>query len=674
MFADNFHRRPSLARFARCGCSIRSKSEHCRFPDKCSSLLVICCVSSYCGVCRQRAVRIGPRSTICHPPGQNWEDSRERRSLSVNMNRCDRKFNSSRDHETSSEVGEQKKSASGARPKSRQQQQAPQKAVDGRPWTMSNSRRNGEGKLPRAATAVTVPNASCHSRESKTGAFDSLLKRANRRRSNASTSPGDKAPSKQAVRDDDGCARQEDAVEGTENSSEGADGNSFREGTARDAPLSESHESSAPTAEYTILARPDRQTVEAEAFRASLLRQGSEKDSAPSLPVVEVPQMDVPCKESKDRPSVQPVASYTEATSPYGHFSPPEDSVFVFPPRPNGYQHPVMSPSLPSARAAPGCVIDELSFLKLAESVQPCFPYHEMMPCPPGFPPLPSPPSPVMAAFGAANLPFHYGGGYFAGRLGGNRRRTKSFPRRLPERRLYDSHGRWVGQDARRTYQQDLPLDIADFVLNQDQITCKDGTLTYDSGGRESSREQRGEAAPRRYYGRRHYSASWSHPAVADDDIEDLLPLIDKLAVEYSNSDSSAEGSLEAQIPDEGAWFSVLPETTQPEDRFIWSPRRDLHRPKSIWSPLKPRLGCGPEDNLLDPYTRIKYRCRTYTETSMLPRAVGAFAEGRRSVSCELPYFDEDAARGHSATTVGAGWSPWSSQLPTADLLKAPTL
>lgn len=592
-------------------------------------------------------------------------------TLPVSMNRCDRKFNSSPDHETSSELSAQEKSASGARPKSRQQQ-APSKAADGRPWTMSNSRRNGEGKFSRASAAVTAPNAPCHSRESKSGAFDSLLKRASRRRSNVSTSPGDKTPSnKQAVCDDDDCVREEGVVAVNENSKEGTEGNSARTETARDAPLSESRESSAPTAEYTILARPDRPNVEAEAFAASQLRRSSEKENAPSPPAIEVPQMDVPCKESRARPGVQPVGSYTEATSPYGPFSPSEDSVFVFPPRPNGYQHPVMMSPLPSARSSPGCVIDELSFLKLAEAAQPCFPYHEMLPYPPGFPPLPPPASPVMAAFGPANLPFPHGAGYFVGRLGGNRRRTKSFPRRLPERRLYDSHGRWVGQDVRREFQQDLPLDIADFVLNQDQITCKDGALTYDCGGRESAREQRGE--PRRYYGRRHYSASWSHPAVADDDIEDLLPLIDKLAVEYCSSDSSAEGSLEAQIPDEGAWFSVLPETTQPEDRFIWSPRRDLHRPKSIWSPLKPRLGYGPEDNTLDPYTRIKYRCRTYTETNTLQKAIGAFAEGRRSVSCELPYFDEDAPRG-SVTPLGAGWSPWSSQLPTVDLLKAPTL
>lgn len=587
------------------------------------------------------------------------------------MNRCDRKFTSSPDRETSSDLGVHEKPASGARPKSRQQQ-APPKAVDGRPWTMNNSRRNGEGKFPRSASAVIVPNATCHSRESKSGAFDSLLKRANRRRSNGSTSPGDKAPSKQAVRDNDGCARQED-VEVNDNSKDGAEGNSSREGTARDAPLSDSQESSAPTAEYTILARPNRQNVEAEAFAASQLRRGSEKESAPSSPVIEVPQMDLPCKESMARPNAQPVGSYSEATSPYGPFSPPEDSVFVFPPRPNGYQHPALLSPPPSARAPSGCVIDELSFLKLAEAIQPCFPYHEMLPYPPCFPPLPSPPSPaVMAAFGPANLPFPHGAGYFVGRVGGNRRRTKSFPRRLPERRLYDSHGRWVGQDARRPYQQDLPLDIADFVLTQDQMACKNGPLTYDSSGRESAREQRGEAPPRRY-GRRHYSASWSHPAVADDDIEDLLPLIDKLAVEYSNSESSAEGSLEAQIPDEGAWFSVLPENTQPEDRFVWSPRRDLHRPKSIWSPLKPRLGYGPEDNNLDPYTRIRYRCRTYTESNTLQKAIGAFAEGRRSVSCELPYYDDDAARG-SVTTRGAGWSPWNSQLPTADLLKAPTL
>ncbi|KAL3210940.1 hypothetical protein MRX96_036771 [Rhipicephalus microplus] len=66
-------------------------------------------------------------------------------------------------------------------------------------------------------------------------------------------------------------------------------------------------------------------------------------------------------------------------------------------------------------------------------------------------------------------------------------------------------------------------------------------------------------------YSRRH---SWSHTSLHEDDIEDLLPLIDKLAVDYANSDSSsAEGAVPeaaAHMPgDEGSWFSVLPETTR---------------------------------------------------------------------------------------------------------------
>ncbi|KAH6935770.1 hypothetical protein HPB50_009451 [Hyalomma asiaticum] len=72
--------------------------------------------------------------------------------------------------------------------------------------------------------------------------------------------------------------------------------------------------------------------------------------------------------------------------------------------------------------------------------------------------------------------------------------------------------------------------------------------------------------------------------------------------------------------------------------------------------------------------TMTKYRFRTYTE-NVYQASVDAFVpfiEGRRSVSCDFPCFD-DAASPSSAASSGeahcAGWSPWSSQLPTADLL-----
>ncbi|KAL3212086.1 hypothetical protein MRX96_008332 [Rhipicephalus microplus] len=149
-------------------------------------------------------------------------------------------------------------------------------------------------------------------------------------------------------------------------------------------------------------------------------------------------------------------------------------------------------------------------------------------------------------------------------------------------------------------------------------------------------------------------------------------PLIDKLAVDYANSDSSAEGAVPeaaAHMPDEGSWFSVLPETTGPEDRFIWSPRRDLYRPPSVWSPIKPRLGASPQDRHRESLTRVKYRFRTYTE-NMVQASMDAIVGGRRSVSCEFPYLEDASSFAESSGEARcSGWSPWSTQLPTADLL-----
>lgn len=566
------------------------------------------------------------------------------------MNRCDRRSASSADCTMATEKGAQEKMASsggGARPRARQQP-AP-KTVNGKTWT-SSAKRSGEGKFAKCsvASAAAAPSPA---KNDKSGAFDSLLKRAQRRRSSNSS---EKAASKQGTRSDvgDDTSRQEDLNDVSDKSrkpKEPVEKQAAHEDDVQpDSPYYDSGESKNPAAdpvEYTILARPERQRAAAEVQVPPPPQGTSCEEENVSLPPrdVQTPSRDLRFKERIRR---FPMGSYADTAGAYApHWlGPSQERGFYVP----DCRRPTFAPV---SRSAPGCIADELNCLKLAEvAVHPGLHYPEAYPVPP--PPSPLVPPPVAPPFP--------GLGYFADRFGVGRRRTRSFPRRLPERRLYDAHGRWVGQERRS--QQDF--DEEGWSLSLQHQPCRDGFCSY-----VGTREPRSRFDLPRGYGRRH---SWSHTAVPDDDIEDLLPLIDKLAVDYANSDSSIEGTPEAvHIPDEGSWFSVLPETTRPEDRFIWSPRRDLHRPRSVWSPIKPRLGGSPQDGLRESLTRAKYRFRTYTENAF-HGSVDAIVEGRRSVSCEFPYFDDDASTSSAASSGEAhctGWSPWSSQLPTADLL-----
>lgn len=566
------------------------------------------------------------------------------------MNRCDRRSASSADCTTATEKGAQDKptsSGGGARPRARQQP-AP-KIGNGKTWT-SNTKRNGEGKLAKCSVASAA--APSPARNDKSGAFDSLLKRAQRRRSSGNSS--EKAASKQGARGDDGddTSRQaelDDVNDKSRKPKEPAETEAVHEEDDRqDSPRYDSGESKRPAAdavEYTILARPERQRAAAE-VQIPPPPQGTicEEENVP-LPLRDT---QTPSREFRFKERIRrfPVGTYADAAGVYTpHLPGPSQERGFFMP---DCRRPTFAPA---SRSAPGCIADELNCLKLAEApVHPGLHYPEAYPVPP-------PPSPLVPPSVAPPFP---GLGYFADRLGVSRRRTRSYPRRLPERRLYDAHGRWIGQE-RRSLQD---FDEEGWSLSLQHQPCRDGFCSYIGG-----RELRSPFDLPRGYGRRH---SWSHSSVPDDDIEDLLPLIDKFAVDYANSDSSIEGTPEAvHIPDEGSWFSVLPETTRPEDRFIWSPRRDLHRPRSVWSPIKPRLGGSSQDCLRDSLTRPKYRFRTYTENAF-QGSVDAIVEARRSMSCDFPYFEDNVSTSSAASsgeTHCTGWSPWSSQLPTADLL-----
>lgn len=552
----------------------------------------------------------------------------KRNCLPLSMNRCDRK-SASADCRASVEKGIQDKltSGSGARPK----------AAGGRSWT-SNQKREGKFGISAA-----VPTNSA--RSEKSGAFDSLLKRAHRRRSSGNS---EKTTSKQGARDDD-CSRQQGDLSGKHRKPEDC-AEFSREDAGHDVLCWNGEESGTPAAEpveYTILPRPERQHSEKQAHPSS---PGTNREDSVSLRSKDLQHQE----RTRRSPGVHPTGHYTEAmAAPYCPSSPRECG--FFPPQ-DGRHEPMPSPPL---HTAPGCNADDQSYLRLGEFVHNGLPYQEILAYSPR-PPLP-PMETSLAPVGVAPpLPCP---GYFADTVGSSRRRTRSFPRRLPERRLYDSHGRWTGQDCRPL--QTFTFDEGGWLLNHDQQPLyRDGCFPYFGG--KVAREPRPFADFGRGCNRRH---SWSYSSAPDDDIEDLLPLIDKFGINYENSDSSAESSPEAQIPDEGSWFSVLPETARPEDRFIWSPRRDLHRPQSVWSPIKPRLGGSPQDNFREQLTRIKYRARTYTG-NVLQGSMDAFVEGRRSVSCELPYFGGDCAGGCKADD--SGWSPWSCQLLTADLLNAP--
>lgn len=566
----------------------------------------------------------------------------KRHCLPLSMNRCDRK-SASADCRPAVERGVQDKlpsaSSSGARPKT----------AGARNWT-STHKRNGEGKFGRFTAAVPANSA----RSERSGAFDSLLKRAHRRRSSGNTPGSEKTTNKQDARDDD-CSRQP----GDSNDPSGkcrkqercAENECGREDAGHDVCWND-EDSATPAAEpveYTILPRPERQHVsEKQAHPSS--SPGTKREDSLCPPR----SQDLRHQERTRRnPSVHPAGPCGETTATYGPCSPSSPQEF-FPP-PEGCHAPRPSPPV---RTAPSCSADDKGCSSLGEFAHPGLLRREALP----YSPCPSLPlmEASLAPVGVAP-PFPCAG-YFADNS--SRRRTRSYPRRIPERRLYDSHGRWTGQDRRPV--QDFTFDEAGWLLNHDQQPLyRDGCFPY-FGGRQVAREPRPFADFGRGYSRRH---SWSYSSVPDDDIEDLLPLIDKFGIEHESA--SAESSPEAQIPDEGSWFSVLPETARPEDRFIWSPRRDLHRPQSVWSPIKPRLGGSQQDNFREQLTRAKYRTRTYTG-NVLQGSTDAFVEGRRCLSCELPYFGGDDCATGSFKTDDAGWSPWSYQLLTADLLNAP--
>lgn len=570
------------------------------------------------------------------------------------MNKSERRSASSADCTTATEhVAKGKVASSGGRARPRARPQPVPKSGNGKTWT-SNAKRNGEGKLSKCSVAsAATPSASRHD---KSGAFDSLLKRAQRRRSTGNTS--EKAVSKHGTRSDlaeDDCSRPvelERASDESKNPKKYVEKQpACEEDILRDSSCYDSDESKKPVAdpvEYTILARPDRQRAAAVSeCQIPSSAQGAsceEENATPLLRDVLAPPKDLRFREKTRR---SPVGSYADAAGAYAPYWPgPSQERGLYMPE---CRRPTFAPA---SRSAPVCIADELNYYKFAEAaVRPVLHYPEVYPPPPA----PLVPPPV--------APPAFPNDCVADRLCASRRRTRSFPRRLPERRLYDAHGRWVGHERRSL----RDFDEEGWSLSVQHQPCRDGLCSHGGG-----RELRSNYDVPRGYGRRH---SWSHSTVLDDDAEDLLPLIDKLAVDYANSDSSTEGTSEtAHIPDEGSWFSVLPETTRPEDRFIWSPRRDLHRPRSVWSPIKPRLGGPAPDGFREPLTMTKYRFRTYTE-NVYQASVDAFVpfvEGRRSVSCDFPCFD-DAASSSSAASSGeahcAGWSPWSSQLPTADSL-----
>lgn len=569
------------------------------------------------------------------------------------MSRSDRTTASSADCSTATEKVAKDKMASGrggARPRARQQP----KTGNGKTWT-SSAQRGGEGKFAKcsiASSASPVP-----SRSDKTGAFDSLLKRAQRRRSSGNTS--EKAVGKHDTRGDvadDDCGRPVELDDATDDTKKPKhiEPPPSREDIPHDSTSYDDGESkklAADPVEYTILARPERQRAAASEVAEGQFTsppQGTtceEENFSLSARDIQTPSRDLRFRERTRRSSE---ASYADAA---GAFVPPWPS-----PSPERCFYPTdcRRPTFaPASRSAPGCIADELNCLKNTEvGVRPGLHYSEVYRHP--LPPPPSVPPPVVPP------PFP-GFGYFADRVG--RRRTRSFPRRLPERRLYDAHGRWIGQE-RRSLQD---FDEEAWSLSLQHQPCREGFCTYAGSGRELQRSSCD--VPPRGYSRRH---TWSHTSLHEDDIEDLLPLIDKLAVDYANSDSSAEGAVPeaaAHMPDEGSWFSVLPETTGPEDRFIWSPRRDLYRPPSVWSPIKPRLGASPQDRHRESLTRVKYRFRTYTE-NMVQASMDAIVGGRRSVSCEFPYLEDASSFAESSGEARCpGWSPWSTQLPTADLL-----
>lgn len=544
--------------------------------------------------------------------------------------------------------------AGGARPKSSR----PSFVQTGSKSRTSTSRRgggesntNGDGKSDR----LSIAN-SFSTKADKSAAFSSLLKRAQRCRGGDSRPPckpgtpdgsdgnehADGSGGK--VVDKSGHAKsQNKAVAATVDIDDAVKGDVVvtRTQVRRDKTKDD-------VAEYTILARPSKQGT------------CSASDTSATAPlakpdVYEQPQetpgalQDLRCKgkirhgpsDSLDYPCSNP------NPSPAVPCSGLQSENFHFPLTPP-YESQSISPFFPIHDSN-----QELSYPRYDTGLMPevfagCPQYHQ-------YPPPPSP------AVSPPYLPINVTSPFPPQ----SRRRFKGscFVRRHPEGRLYDSHGRWIGNErkpARILSAEGTPCEIC----IEEELQRNKGNERFTSSCQEPTTHR---TRTLQNTERRHSSASWSPSTIPDDDIEDLLPLIDKLAMEYPNSDSSTESPVEPQMPDEDTWFSVLPETTKPEDRFIWSPRRDMHRPKSIWSPIKPKLGSCPQDSLQEALARMKYRSRTYTECFPSRNLEIPVGGRRRAISCELPRPDRKVQDEFQAS--GDGWSPWNCQLPTADLL-----
>ncbi|KAL1432849.1 hypothetical protein MTO96_013048 [Rhipicephalus appendiculatus] len=389
------------------------------------------------------------------------------------MNRCNRTTTSSADCSTATEKVVKDKMVSGgggARPRARQQP----KTGNGKTWT-SSAKRGGEGKFAKCSVASAASPVA--PRSDKSGAFDSLLKRAQRRRSSGNTS--EKAVSKHGTRGDvadDDCGRPaelDDATDDSKKPKEHVEPQRAREDTQHDSTCYDNGESKKPAAdpvEYTILARPERQRAAAAEGHFTSPPQGTScEEENVSLPPrdVQTPSRDLRFRERTRRCTVASYADAAGAFVPQWPGPSPERGFY-----PADCRRPTFAPA---SRSAPGCIADELSCLKITEvAVHPGLHYPGSVPpahCRrrPWFRPPVAPP--------------HFPGfGYFADRV--SRRRTRSFPRRLPERRLYDAHGRWVGQE-RRSLQD---FDEEGWSLSLQHQPCRDGFCSYAGGGRELQR------------------------------------------------------------------------------------------------------------------------------------------------------------------------------------------
>ncbi|CAN8033193.1 unnamed protein product [Ixodes persulcatus] len=537
----------------------------------------------------------------------------------------------------------------------------------------------GDGKFARASAAAT----SFLQKADKSGAFNSLLKRAQRRR--GGDNAGDRSAGKQVPSDGSDCNERADVsgdkvvekIGHVKNQSRAvasavasAAATVDTDDTAEDvvAPRIQVRRSKTEddVAEYTILTRPSKQGAYSSADASTTASPVTHDVVYEHSQEVPGPFRDPRCKgKIRHGPSGRPDyhCSDTCPRPPFSYSgSQPETCPIPFS---SPYDTHPISPMFPmhaSNEELPYPRYDTAFIPQSFPSSPQYFPYPLLPPPPspamsPSYPPIVVPPSPSQS--------------FWTDRYGppNSRRRSKSscYTRRLPEGRLYDSHGRWIGNESKQPGRGVLIAECTPCeICGEEELqktSVKEGFVSSGSGQELANNRTR----TLQNFARRHSSASWSPSTVPEDDIEDLLPLIDQLAIEYPTSDSSTESAAEPQMPEEDAWFSVLPETTRPEDRFIWSPRRDLHRPKSIWSPIKPRLGSCPDDSLKEALARMKYRSRTYTENFSSRNPESPVEGRRRAISCELPRSDREARDEFQPS--GVGWSPWSCQLPTADSL-----